>query len=294
MRIGQDFKARIKSEIDVASISIALVTPSFYQSTFCMCELGAIWASEKTFFPIVVPPIVVSDLRAVANGLQAIDVSTSNHLDKLRDEILEKIEVAGHTTGRWNDEKSHVLEILPLIYRQFTQERQRGTYLLDSCAAGVAAGLSQWLTQNIGDSATQPWILLFDIDRQKQVNARHGVQIGSKVLSATLSLFDGHSKDFFLHGQCGDDTYFCLIVGTHAYAKESADRFLNDITRLPFELGIENLWLTASAGYGHYVEGQSIADWKSRLAHSIEEARRKGGNISVCAHDRPVGNETWS
>src|SRR6185437_15845795 len=54
---GKDFKAYIKSELRGAQIVIGLISKHFYNSAFCMCELGAAWAYANEFVPLLVPPI---------------------------------------------------------------------------------------------------------------------------------------------------------------------------------------------------------------------------------------------
>ena len=58
---GVDFKSHIKSELAEVKVVISVVTPHYYSSAFCMCELGATWALTKDFIPLLVPPVDYRD-----------------------------------------------------------------------------------------------------------------------------------------------------------------------------------------------------------------------------------------
>lgn len=39
---GERFEAYIRDRLDEATCAVALISPNFYSSSFCMCELGGI------------------------------------------------------------------------------------------------------------------------------------------------------------------------------------------------------------------------------------------------------------
>ena len=47
---------------------IALLTPNYYASAFCLCELGGTWVLSKDFLPFVTPLAGFGDLKAVLEG----------------------------------------------------------------------------------------------------------------------------------------------------------------------------------------------------------------------------------
>ncbi len=130
IRPGVDFKSSIRKHLDEATCVVALITPNFYGSAFCMCELGGIWIQARSFIPILVPPLELSDLKAILAGLQALKVADKADLDELRDEIAERISIPALPTPRWNERRDDFLKSLPKILKQLPTETPvaRATY----------------------------------------------------------------------------------------------------------------------------------------------------------------------
>src|SRR5208282_967014 len=87
IKAGADFKESIREHLDDATCVIALITPRFYSSAYCMCELGGVWIQAKSLIPMLVPPLAFSDLKAVLVGVQALKVAERADLDQLRDDL---------------------------------------------------------------------------------------------------------------------------------------------------------------------------------------------------------------
>lgn len=69
---GTNFAQYIRSELDDSTFVVAVVTPAYLESQFCMAELGAVWFSaEKDFFPICAPGVDFGDLNGTLLGIQA-------------------------------------------------------------------------------------------------------------------------------------------------------------------------------------------------------------------------------
>ncbi len=116
---GQLFSSYIRDRLDQSEIVIALITPSFYESAFCLCELGATWlAKQDRFFPLLVPPLEFDDLRAVLIGMQVAVVTDKNDLNKLCDR-LERTGLAKKVaTARWEAKRDETLRALKLLIRK--------------------------------------------------------------------------------------------------------------------------------------------------------------------------------
>ncbi len=118
IRPGADFTSSIRDQLDGATCVVALLSPNFYGSAFCMCELGGTWLQAKSFVPMLVPPLQFSDLKAVLAGLQAGKLSEAADLDELRDEIASRLSITPLATPRWNDRRDSFLKSLPKILKQ--------------------------------------------------------------------------------------------------------------------------------------------------------------------------------
>ena len=112
IRPGAEFKDSIRENLDEATIVIALISENYYNSPFCMCELGGTWLQAKDFIPILIPPIRLSDMKAVLAGLQALRIQINEDLDELRDEISERLDIKPLPTPRWNEKRDEFLKDL--------------------------------------------------------------------------------------------------------------------------------------------------------------------------------------
>jgi hypothetical protein len=112
IRPGAEFKDSIRENLDEATTVIALISENYYNSPFCMCELGGTWLQAKDFIPILIPPIRFSDMKAVLVGLQAIRIQINEDLDELRDELAERLGIKPLPTPRWNEKRDEFLKDL--------------------------------------------------------------------------------------------------------------------------------------------------------------------------------------
>jgi GAF domain-containing protein len=68
---GHDFVQRIRSELSETTLAIEIITPSYLESKFCLCELGALWFAMRDNIPVIVPPVSRRDLPEVLENIQA-------------------------------------------------------------------------------------------------------------------------------------------------------------------------------------------------------------------------------
>ena len=86
--IGKDFTKFIKEQLSNPKVVvILLLTENYFKSVFAVCEMGASWALEVRWLPIMVPPLEYKDLNAVLTGIQACDATSSESLGDMRDRL---------------------------------------------------------------------------------------------------------------------------------------------------------------------------------------------------------------
>ena len=105
---GRPFVEHIKTQLTGAALVIEVVTPSYWASPFCLCELGGQWALELDAFPLIVPPQSFADLKAVLHINQAAVINRPEDLDDLRDRIKESLGT-NVPTARWNAKRDMFL-----------------------------------------------------------------------------------------------------------------------------------------------------------------------------------------
>ncbi|MBP9093240.1 toll/interleukin-1 receptor domain-containing protein [bacterium] len=111
---GREFKQYIENELLKTNFAIALISPSYFESTFCVCELGAIWVLKPNFIPLLVPPQSYKELEAVSTGLLAEKIDSEQSLDNLHQALMDAGWGIGNT-ARWNAMKDEFLEDLKTI-----------------------------------------------------------------------------------------------------------------------------------------------------------------------------------
>jgi TIR domain len=94
---GEDFADFIRDKLQGAGHVIMVITPRYYESAFCLCELGATWIQSGSAFPLIVPPLGFSDMKAVLSGVQAGLINDASKLDNLRDRLGSSV-----PTAKWN------------------------------------------------------------------------------------------------------------------------------------------------------------------------------------------------
>lgn len=113
---GVEFKQYIKEKLGDAKIVVALISPQYYSSAFCMCELGATWALTKNFLPLLIPPVDYDDLRGTLGGVQVLPINDDTKLDTVF-ETLGQVTENRQKVVRWNNRKRKFLEELPGILK---------------------------------------------------------------------------------------------------------------------------------------------------------------------------------
>lgn len=113
IRPGRDFKQSIRQHLNEATVVIALISPNFYASAFCMCELGGVWLQAKAILPVLIPPFDYSDLKAVLEGIQVLKAMEGADLDSLRDELAHIAGTSAFSTARWTERRNEFLAKMP-------------------------------------------------------------------------------------------------------------------------------------------------------------------------------------
>lgn len=279
VRPGVDFKSHIQTQLVDCSLALAVVTPHFYRSEFCLCELGAVWALSRTFVPLIAPPLGFADLKAVLAGLQGVRLDNSEELDQLRDLIAAGNPDKVKPVAQWNDKKRAFLERLPEWYRSISPERTRGeTFLRDYLADFVAA---------LSCPRAEVHLLLVDIDDQNQINRKHGTEFGDSVLARVPALLASDPVARYV-GRCGDDTFFAICVGDLTkVAKYACSR----VATLKATLSTNAAHVSATACLVPRTSVSSDESWVGASSKALRTAQReRRGDVLIVA-DRILPRE---
>lgn len=124
-RPGKEWVQDLKQKMQTAKVVILLLSPNYYESVYCLAELGATWVLDDVqVFPILIPPLTLSEIRGVVQELQAGMIDSDEHLDTLRELVSEIYGTPIKLLPDWTkqrvtfvDQIDTILKILPAATR---------------------------------------------------------------------------------------------------------------------------------------------------------------------------------
>jgi hypothetical protein len=115
---GKTFVTFMKEQMLEPKVVILLLTPAYFESKFCLSELGAAWVKSHFIFPILVPPLGYEDVRDVLLGTQVSRITDDIKYNELRDHLMREIALDAKSSTKWDIKRRAFLKnIEPLIAR---------------------------------------------------------------------------------------------------------------------------------------------------------------------------------
>lgn len=92
LEAGGNWIEEIRRGMQNASIVMPLITPSYMESQFCLCELGASWINEQALVPIIIPPLDYNALASTPyrSWMQAIMLNSIEDLSRVAQAMIQK------------------------------------------------------------------------------------------------------------------------------------------------------------------------------------------------------------
>lgn len=107
---GTNFVEFIRKQIKDPKVVILLLSEDYFDSQFCLAELGASWALSHRVVPILVPPLEYGDVKAVLTGVQLLKINDSNSLNQVQSELIEALGIKGKAFARWEAKRNRFLD----------------------------------------------------------------------------------------------------------------------------------------------------------------------------------------
>lgn len=117
---GTNFVDFIHKQISEPKVVILLLTPEYYNSSFCLCELGASWILSHNITPLLVPPLEYSDVKAVLTGIQVHKIDRKSDLNEMQNELTSALKIRGKSFARWEVKRDKFLEGLSDYLESYT------------------------------------------------------------------------------------------------------------------------------------------------------------------------------
>lgn len=107
----------LKKRLQQSSLVVLVLSENYFASQFCLCELGASWGLSLPTFPLVVPPLKKSEVKATLAVTQSGMVGDGDYLDGLRDGVEKRL---GEklATAIWSTKRDAFLRSLPRILKK--------------------------------------------------------------------------------------------------------------------------------------------------------------------------------
>ena len=93
--LGENFLERLKQELSGEVMVLFLLTPNFFDSKICLCEMGATWVLSQSHVPVIVPPLKFEDMQGVIPLTQGLKIDDKFKLNELATQVAERFGVAG-------------------------------------------------------------------------------------------------------------------------------------------------------------------------------------------------------
>lgn len=126
---GVNLNAYIRKRVDEATLVIAIVTPTYRTSAWCLAELGAAWSrageapgDEENLLPLVLPGMDPGTLDGVLGGLLVRSITNDAALDELQGRVCRAANTSTDVMT-WNDAKRKWLEAVPELVAKIRWER---------------------------------------------------------------------------------------------------------------------------------------------------------------------------
>lgn len=132
-------------------------------------------------------------------------------------------------------------------------------------------------------------LMVIDIDHFKQINDRHGHDIGDIVLQEMARRLKNHLRSSDASARLGGEEFCALLTGIHREgAIAVADRFRQTLAEVPVQTAQGPVAITVSIGLSISLEGRmGVKDLLQDADQALYQAKRSGRNRVIVAGDEP-------
>ncbi|MFN2348318.1 MAG: diguanylate cyclase [Thioalkalivibrio sp.] len=125
-------------------------------------------------------------------------------------------------------------------------------------------------------------LIMWDVDRFKEINDAYGHKAGDKVIRAVAQQLQSRIRETDMVARYGGEEFVMLITGATGHeALALADEIRTAISRLGFHFRNERVPVTISAGIAQFAEGDSPDSAFDNADRALYEAKNTGRNRCV-------------
>jgi hypothetical protein len=115
---GKNFVTYIKEQLLEPKVVVLVLTPAYFESKFCLSELGAAWIKSHDIFPILVPPLQYSDVKDVLLGTQVAKVDDDIKYNELLGTLTAALDFKPKSQTKWDTKRRAFLKAIAPILKK--------------------------------------------------------------------------------------------------------------------------------------------------------------------------------
>jgi hypothetical protein len=121
--LGDNSLERIRSELNEETVVLFILSNNFYNSTACLCEMGAVWVKTIFHIPILIPPFNFSCIKGLLPFSQGMEINHKGKLNSLNTKIREILNIRDFDSNRWERKRDRfICDINNLIFQDTERE----------------------------------------------------------------------------------------------------------------------------------------------------------------------------
>lgn len=109
-KLGDNFLERIKRELNNDVIVLFVLSPNFFESPICMCEMGAAWVTTKEHVPILISPFTFNEIKGVLPHSQGMLITDKLRLNSLKEDLEKFFDLGPLRHSIWERERNNILD----------------------------------------------------------------------------------------------------------------------------------------------------------------------------------------
>jgi len=107
---GENIISYLKQQLNDKVLVLFLLSESFYNSKYCLCEMGATWIKTNEHIPIIIPPFTFKDIEGVITGTQGLTICCKEDINSLKDKITELLNLEPVNLNIWESRRDEFLD----------------------------------------------------------------------------------------------------------------------------------------------------------------------------------------
>jgi hypothetical protein len=107
--LGENIFERLKVELNNDVFALFILSPNFYNSPVCLCEMGAVWIKSHKQIPILIPPFEFNKVKGVFSESLGFKINDKDQLNSLKLELEEYFGLTPKHISRWEKKREEYL-----------------------------------------------------------------------------------------------------------------------------------------------------------------------------------------